>query len=170
MKILKAIVAVDKNWGIGLQGQLLERIPEDQDFFKQTTINKVVVMGRKTFESLPGKEPLTDRVNIVLSSKINIDGSKVIIYRSINQLLEMVKQYPSDDVFVIGGELVYNQLLPYCDEVYVTKFDNTHQADKYFNNLDNDKTWEKVSQSEPKKYNNIQFTFEKYKNKYVKKI
>ena len=166
---MTAIVAVDLNWGIGYQGRLLERIPEDQKFFKQTTIGKVVVMGRETFESLPGQEPLNDRVNIVLSSKADFGEKKVTVCHSLRQLFQELTRYPNDDIFIIGGEMVYTQLLPFCDEAYVTKIKNFYQADKHFINLDMDDAWEKVSQSASKNYNNVEFSFEKYINKCLKK-
>ena len=122
---MKAIVAVDLNWGIGYRGNLLQRIPEDMKFFKQMTLGKVVIMGRETFESLPGKEPLKDRINIVLSKDECFTNEKVTICRSLDELFYELKKYNSDDVFVIGGESIYTQLLPYCSEVYVTKIDNT---------------------------------------------
>jgi dihydrofolate reductase len=85
---MKAIVAVDQNWGIGYQGNLLQRIPEDLKFFKQLTIHKVVIMGRGTFDSLHGRTPLKDRVNIVLSSTLKDEpGSGLIVCRSLEQCL-----------------------------------------------------------------------------------
>lgn len=161
---MKAIVAVDLNWGIGYKGNLLERIPEDMKFFKQTTIGKVVIMGRETFESLPGREPLKDRVNIVLSRNENFTSDKVIICRSLNELFDIIKSYTDDDVFVIGGESVYAQLLPYCTDAYVTKIESTHQADKYFINLDEDKRWKLSIKGETKHYNSIQYSHNLYIN------
>lgn len=160
---MKAIVAVDLNWGIGYKGNLLERIPEDLKFFKRTTTGKVVVMGRETFESLPGKEPLKDRINIVLSRNEGFTNDKVILCRSLPELFGELKKYPKDDIFVIGGESVYTQLLPYCSEIYVTKIENTYNADKYFINLDKDEKWEQLSKSEINRYNNIKYRFLKYK-------
>lgn len=164
---MKAIVAVDLNWGIGYQGKLLERIPEDMKFFKSTTIGKVVIMGRETFESLPGKEPLKDRVNIVLSRNKHFNNENIIICRSLTELFSELKKYPSGDVFVIGGESVYVQLLPYCSEALVTRIEKTYNADKYFVNLDQDQTWEKASESGIKNYNEINFSFLRYINKSV---
>ncbi len=161
---MKAIVAVDLNWAIGYKGNLLERIPEDQKFFKQTTIGKVVVMGRETFDSLPGKEPLKDRTNIVLSKNESFTNEKVIICRSLTELFDELKQYPTDSVFVIGGESIYNQLLPYCSEALVTRIENIYNADKYFVNLDKAQTWELSSMSEIKSYNTIKYRFLKYIN------
>jgi len=121
---MKAIVAVDSNWGIGFRGNLLQRIPGDMKFFKQMTLNKVVIMGRETFESLPGKEPLKDRVNIVLSKNECFNNEKVTICRTLNELFCELEKYNSDEVFLIGGESIYTQLLPYCKEAYVTSIEN----------------------------------------------
>ncbi|MCX7745658.1 MAG: dihydrofolate reductase [Clostridia bacterium] len=161
---MKAIVAVDLNWGIGYKGSLLQRIPEDMKFFKQMTLGKVVVMGRETFESLPGREPLKDRINIVLSKNKNFVDEKITICRSFDELFHELKKYNSDDVFVIGGESIYTQLLPYCTEAYVTKIENTYVADKYFIDLDKDEAWKLVSSSDAQTYKEIQFKFVKYVN------
>ncbi|WP_265443123.1 dihydrofolate reductase [Acetivibrio straminisolvens] len=161
---MKAIVAVDLNWGIGYKGNLLQRIPEDMKFFKQMTLGKVVVMGRKTFESLPGKEPLKDRVNIILSKSGDFENDKIIVCRSMDELFCELKKYNSDDIFAIGGEEVYTQLLPYCCEAYVTKFSNEYPADRYFPNLDEMEGWKPVSLSEPKEYNDIWYSRLEYVN------
>lgn len=161
---MKAIVAVDLNWGIGYKGNLLQRIPEDMRFFKQMTLGKVVVMGSKTFESLPGREPLKDRINIILSKSKDFEKDKLIVCPSLDELFCELKKYDSDDVFAIGGEVVYTQLLPYCSEAYVTKIENKYLADKYFPNLDEIEEWELVSISDSKEFNNIKYSFLKYVN------
>ncbi len=156
---MKAIVAVDANWGIGCGGRLLQHIPEDMKFFKQTTLHKVVIMGRETFESLPGQEPLKDRVNIVLSRKADFIHEKVTICRSLPELFRAIAQYDTDDVFVIGGESVYTQLLPYCSAALVTKIEKLYVADKFFVDLDEEKNWRLVAAGEPKSYQDIRFSF-----------
>lgn len=161
---MKAIVAVDLNWGIGCGGRLLQMIPEDMKFFKEKTLGKVVIMGRETFESLPGKAPLKDRINIVLSKNESFCDDRLIICGSLEELFHEIEKYNTDDIFVIGGGAVYTQLLPYCTEVYVTKIQNTYSADKHFPDLDNIDTWELVSVSDTKEYNNIQYNFLKYVN------
>ena len=161
---MKAIVAVDLNWGIGYKGNLLQRIPEDMKFFKQMTIGKVVVMGRETFESLPGKEPLKDRTNIVLSKNKKFTNENLVLCCSLEELTQELRKYNSDDVFVIGGESVYSQLLPYCTEAYVTKINKSYIADKYFCNLDEEQNWEMMSMSDLRTYNDIQYKFTKYFN------
>lgn len=161
---MKAIAAVDLNWGIGYKGNLLVRIPEDMKFFKKTTVGKVVVMGRKTFESLPGKEPLKDRVNIVLSSNRDFEANGITVCHTLDELLHELKKYPEEDIFIIGGEVVYALLLPYCTEAYITKINNKYEADKYFINLDEDKAWKLVFESDAITHNNIEFKFTKYVN------
>lgn len=161
---MRILVAVDLNWGIGYKGNLLERIPEDMKFFKQMTLGKVVVMGRETFESLPGQEPLKDRINIVLTRSENLISDKVTICHSLNEMFNELEKYNSEDVFVIGGESIYSQLLPYCSEAYVTKIENKYVADKFFVDLDKSETWTLVSTSDPLIYKNIQYRFDKYVN------
>jgi dihydrofolate reductase len=159
---MKAIVAVDLNWGIGCKGKLLQRIPEDMKFFKEMTIGKVVVMGRETFESLPNQEPLKNRTNFVLSRNKSFNNEKVIICRSLDELFQKLEKHNSDDVFVIGGESIYTQLLPYCTEAYVTKIENTYIADKYFVNLDKEEMWKLVSESDTKIFKDVKYKFVKY--------
>ena len=119
-------------------------------------------MGRITFESLPGKKPLKDRINIVLSRDETFENSCVTICRSIDELLQELKKYNNHEVYSIGGEDVYRQLLPYCDEALVTKIEHQFDADKYFLRLDSDKDWEMISVSDAHSYNNILFRFTKY--------
>lgn len=152
------------NWGIGLNGKLLKRVPEDMKYFREMTNGKVVVMGRETFESLPGKQPLKGRSNIVLSSSKSFNDDLLIICRSINELLLHLEPYNPDDVYVIGGESVYAQLLPYCSEVYVTRFEKEFEADRHFPNLDVIDGWRLVSESKPHKYEDMGFRFLKYAN------
>lgn len=159
---MKAIAAVDLNWGIGYKGNLLKRIPDDMKFFKQMTLGKVVVMGRETFESLPGQEPLKDRVNIVLSKNEHFNNEKVTLCRSLDELYSELEKYDTDDVFVVGGESVYSQLLASCTEAYVTKIEKKYVADKYFANLDKNKAWQLVSSSNFKNYENVGYKFVKY--------
>ena len=161
---MKAIVAVDLNWGIGCGGKLLQSIPEDMKFFKEKTIGNVVVMGRETFESLPGKNPLKDRINIVLSRSESFNDDRLIICNSIDETLNELQKYENDKIFIIGGESVYKQFLPYCDELYVTKIYNKYEADRFFPNIDIMSNWDLVKESEVKEYNNVRYVFSTYKN------
>ena len=163
---MKIIVCVDANWGIGYKNELLVRIPSDQKFFRETTTGKVVVMGRKTLESFPGGKPLKNRVNIVLSSSDKTSKVEDEIYvKTIDDCLELLKQYNEDDIYIIGGASIYKQFLPYCDTAYVTKVDREFSADTYFPNLDKDDEWEIVSESDEQTYFDNTFAFLTYKRK-----
>lgn len=135
------IVVVDKQWNIGCGGKLLTHIPEDLKFFKKITLNKVVVMGRKTFESLPGKRPLEGRINVILTKDRNFKAEGTIICHSMEELFETLKAYPSEDVFIIGGGAIYEQLIPYCNKGYVTKIDDEFRGDTRIRNLDIMEEW-----------------------------
>ena len=162
---MKIIVAVDQNWGIGCKGKLLFDIPEDMRHFKGMTLNKVVVMGRNTFESLPGGKPLPDRVNIVLAAEDDFKPREgITLCRTAPETLEKIKGYPTDDVFIIGGGMVYKTFLNYCNEAAVTKVRAAREADSFFPNLDEDENWEKAGESQVKEHDGLKFTFTKYRN------
>ncbi len=119
---MNLIVAADANWGIGKENKLLVSIPADMKFFRTTTTGKVVVMGRKTLESFPGGLPLKNRVNIVITRDKNYKAKDAVIVHSIEEALEEVKKYQSEDVYVIGGDSIYRQMLPYTrDKNYKAK-------------------------------------------------
>ncbi len=159
---MKLIVAVDANWGIGCKNELLVRIPSDQRMFREKTTGNVVVMGRKTLESFPGGRPLKDRVNIVLTKedRESIDGE--VIVHSMEEAMEEIKKYPEESIYIIGGETIYRQFLPYCDEAYVTKIEHKYEADAHFPNLDADAEWKLAEESEEQTYFDIAYTFSKY--------
>ena len=161
---MKAILSADLNWGIGNKGKLLQRVPEDMKFFAEKTTGKVVVMGRETFESFPGQQPLKDRVNIVLSKNGQFDGTDPIVCRSIEELFQKLETYPKNDVYIIGGESVYTQLLPYCSEVYVTRFEKEFEADRYFPDIDQQENWVLVSKSAQSNFGEMNFRYLKYVN------
>lgn len=139
--MISAIVAVDDNWGIGYNGDLLEKIPEDMKYFKELTTNNVVIMGRKTWDSLP-KKPLPNRTNIVITSQKKGDenGAK---FMTLEDAIQYAIVNRPTDVFIIGGGEIYKKLLPICNRVYVTEILKNHKdIDTYFPNLDKDPEWE----------------------------
>ena len=107
---MNLIVAVDKNWAIGKNNELLVRIPADQKFFRETTTGKVVVMGRKTLESFPNGLPLKNRTNIVLTHNQDYEVKGAIVVHSMEELHEELKKYNDEDIYVIGGEKIYEQI------------------------------------------------------------
>lgn len=159
---MNLIVAVDKNWAIGLKNKLLVSIPADMKFFRETTTGKVVVMGRKTLESFPNGQPLKKRTNIVLTRDKNYQVKDAVVVHTLDELLEELKQYAEEDIYVIGGESVYRLLLPYCKVAHVTKIDHAYEADTYFPNLDEMKGWEITGVSDEQTYFNLEYEFVRY--------
>lgn len=162
---MNLIVAADKNWGIGKDNKLLVSIPSDMKFFRQETMGKVVVMGRKTLESFPNGLPLKNRTNVVLTSDKNYQVKDAVIVHSIDEVLEELKKYDDDEIYVIGGGKVYEELLPYCDVAHVTKIDFAFEADTHFPNLDEDPEWEIIAASDEQTYFDLEYTFVKYERK-----
>lgn len=162
---MNIIVAVDKNWAIGKDNRLLVSIPADMKMFRRETTGKVVVMGRRTLESFPNGLPLKNRTNIVLTGNKNFRVKDAIVVHTIEELLEEIKKYPSEDVYCIGGDSVYKQLLPYCDTAHVTKIDFAYEADRYFPNLDERKEWTITARSEEQTYFDLEYQFVKYERK-----
>ena len=162
---MNCIVAVDKNWAIGKNNDLLVKIPMDQKFFRETTTGKVVVMGRKTLESFPNGLPLKNRTNIVLTHTPKFSVKDAIVVHSLEELEEKLKKYRSEDIYVIGGEKIYAQLLDQCDVAHVTKIDYAYDADAYFPNLDEKPEWVITGDSEEQTYFDLEFYFYRYEKK-----
>lgn len=159
---MKAIVAVDRSWGIGRDNQLLVRLKKDMAHFRKQTLGQVVVMGRKTLESLPGGQPLDQRTNIVMT-RDPAYRAVCSVCHSIAELESCIASYTPDSVYVIGGEAIYRQLLPFCDTVYVTKIDAEFPADSFFPNLDADLDWVAAQETEIQQEADLRFRFVTYK-------
>ena len=164
---MNIIVAVDKKWGIGNKGKLLVSIPRDKKLFREETTGKVIIMGHNTLLSLPGSQPLAGRKNIVLSrdSSLSIKGATVL--NSVDACIYYLRKnnIKDSDVFVIGGESVYNDFLPYCDVAHITYIDYEYEADRHFLNLDISNEWSLVLETEEETYFDIPYTFRLYKRK-----
>ncbi len=162
---MNAIVAVDNNWAIGCKNSLLVRIPADHKNFRQETTGKVVVLGRKTLETFPQGMPLPNRINIILSTNPDYKVKDAVVVHSKEELDTELKKYPTEDVYIIGGESVYRMMLPACDVVHVTKIDHDYEADAYFPNLDKDDEWEITAESEEQTYFDLPYYFVKYERR-----
>ncbi len=162
---MNIIVAVDKNWAIGCDNRLLVSIPSDMKFFRETTNGKTVIMGRKTLDSFPGGRPLKNRNNIVLTRNEDFARNDVTVCHSVEEVLEQVKDIPGEDVYVIGGDSIYRQMLPYCDLAHITKIDHAYLADTFFPNLDEDPEWIITGDSEEQTYFDLEYRFLKYERK-----
>lgn len=165
-----AIVNTDPNWGIGKAGALQVHISQDLRRFKAMTIGKVIIYGSKTMRTYPQGKPLPGRTNIILTRNPQPEMIGAYLADSLENLLELVEElkiehaYQDSDFIVVGGESIYNLLLPYCNECHVTRINQELPADSYFPNLDTDHEWKLVDQSDwltdPK--NNLEFCYLHY--------
>ena len=162
---MNLIVNVDSNWAIGYRGKLLVSIPEDMKFFRSETTGKVVVLGRKTMDTFPGGQPLKNRTNIILTRNPNYQVKGAIICHSVEEVLEELKKYNSEDVYIIGGDSIYKEFLPYCDVAHVTRTDHVYDADAWFPNLEEDPAWVLTGESEEKTYFDLEFRFCRYERR-----
>ena len=158
---MKLIVAVDKNWAIGKDNKMMWSIPADMKFFRETTKNNIVIMGRKTLESFPQGQPLKNRVNIVITKNPDYKVKDAVIVHSVEEAIEEAGKYEGD-IYVIGGESVYRAMLSYCDTALVTRIDHAFDADTYFPNLDQDDEWKMTKISEEQTCFNLEYYFTVY--------
>ena len=161
---MKAIAAVDRNWGIGNRGELLFRLPADMKFFRETTKGAAVIMGRKTLESFPGQKPLPGRLNIVLTRDRDYSPQGVSAVHSPDEA-EALARSSGRPVFVIGGGEIYSLMLDRCDECLITKVDAAAAADAFFPDLDRDPDWVLTREGEELEDNGLRFRFNVYGKK-----
>lgn len=162
------IVVVDKAYGIGRDNGLLTHLTDDLKYFRRTTLNKVVVMGRKTLESLPGGKPFDKRTNIVITTNKDYHTEYAQVVHNFDELFRVLEQYPSEDVFICGGATIYNALYPYCEYGYITKIDATFEADTYLEKIEDKPAWELNWTGDTMTNKGYDFLWTKYKNTDVK--
>jgi dihydrofolate reductase len=166
MNKLIEILNCDEKWGIGKRNGLLFVLPKDMAFFRKTTLNHVVAMGENTLLSFPNAKPLKNRTHIVLSSDPSHNYEGVINVHSFEAFLNSIKEKLLDeDVYIIGGASIYRQMLPYCDEVLLTKVLEDGEAEVFFENLDSKKEWSLASSSPLEDDNGHKIKFCVYLNK-----
>ena len=160
-----SILNCDKKYGIGKRNGLLFHLPLDMKYFRETTKGHVVVMGENTLLSFPNSKPLPNRTNIVLSQDKDHEYEGVINVHDFEQFINMMKEYgKKETVFVIGGASIYSQTLPYVDMVYLTKVDADGEAEVFFPNLDENKSFVCIDEGTPINDNGYMIRFTKYKN------
>lgn len=162
---MNVIAAVDNRWAIGKGNKLLVSIPADMKYFREMTTGHVVVMGRKTLESFPNKKPLPNRVNIVMTRDASYAADGAIIVHSEEELTEALAPYETKDIFVIGGQSIYDLLIDKCDVAYITKIDYVYDADAYFPNLDERTGWSVAEESEEQTYFDLAYKFMRYEKR-----
>lgn len=157
---ISIIAVIGKNRELGKDNKLIWHIPEDMQYFKKLTMGNVVIMGRKTFESL--KAPLSKRVNIIVTTKKNYKpnsnnkrGAVVLITHSIDEALKAADKV-GKKIFIIGGGRLYKQMLPYVDKLYLTLVDKIASADTYFPKYSAEF---RLVQSRKSSYKDLRYTF-----------
>ena len=160
--MIRAIVAVDEKWGIGKKNGLLFDLPLDMKFFRETTSGKTVCMGYNTLLSFPNGKPLKNRKNIVICPD-GVTGDGFIAVHDMPKMLETIGK-EDGEVYVIGGAYFYKSMLPYCDEVLVTKVKADGNAEVFFENLDEREDFELKEEGEELQTNGYTIKFTKYKN------
>lgn len=156
--MLSIIVAVAQNNIIGGDNKLLWHLSEDLKRFKQITMNHPIIMGRKTFESLPNILPGRDHIILTRDENYKVDSERVTVINNIEEILDKYSN-SKEEVFVIGGGEIYNLLYPYCKKLYLTKVKDKFKGDTYFPEIDyND--WEIIYSSGEKINNSNKLAFE----------
>lgn len=168
MKII-SILHADEKWGIGKKNDLMFSLKKDMKFFRETTLNHTVAMGKNTLLSFPNAKPLKNRTNIVLS--LDDEYEDVINVHTFEDFLHTIKEESKKgDVYIIGGASIYRQTLPYVDEVLLTKVKADGKAEVFFPNLDENDNFELIYASDLEEDNGYQIQFTTYKNKNPKQI
>ena len=160
--MMELIVNVSADWGIGMGDQLLVSIRADLRRFRELTMGKTVILGRKTLQTFPGGRPLKGRRNLILSANqaLEVPGAEVV--HDLPELFAALA--PDEEAVVIGGESIYRQLLPFCRIARVTKSYVNYPADRFFPNLDLLPNWRLESQGEMLEENGVQFQYVDYVN------
>ena len=158
-----AIVAVDRNWGIGKDGEQLLYIPEDLKRFKNFTTGNAIILGRKTMYTFPGSKPLKNRRNMILSRNPEFKAEGGEVYPDLDSLMANVTD--PDNTYVVGGAMVYNTMIGQCDKAYITKIDAEFPADCWFPNLDAMSDWEVTEESEVQEHEGVPYRYVTYKRK-----
>ena len=161
---MNIIAAADLNWGIGKDGDLLDHIPEDMKFFREKTVGKAVIMGKKTFLSFPDQKPLPKRLNIVLTHDESFCADGVTVCKSIEDAIARAKtEYKDEDIFFLGGESVYKEAAKFCVTAYITKIDKEYDADRFLLNFDELNDWYIAGEEMIKTEKGIYITLVTYK-------
>lgn len=158
-----AIVAVDKNWGIGKDGEQIVYIAEDLKRFKAFTTGNTIILGRKTMATFPGSKPLKNRRNLILSRNPDFRPEGAEVFPGLEELMEKVTD--PDNTYVVGGASVYHTMIGQCDRAYVTKIDAEYPADCWFPNLDADPNWEVESEGKWLEQEGVRFRYVNYRRK-----
>ena len=162
---MNLIASAALDWGIGYQNDLLYRVSADMRQFRQKTTGNVVVMGMNTMLSMPSGKPLPNRTNIVLAHDraFSPEGAQTVY--SLDDLLALLRTYARERVFIIGGAMLYETMLPYCDKAFITRFYAQKPADRFLPDLDKAEDWRLQKRSAMQQQDGLLFTYDLYVRK-----
>lgn len=167
---MNLMVLVEDSWGIGCGGEQMVYLSEDLKRFKEMTLGKTVIVGRKTLATFPEGKPLRGRRNIILSRDRGFTVADGEVFYSLEDLFFALSEefLSSDDVIVVGGASVYQELLPYCKKAYVTKVRGSYEVDCRMTDLDSVSSWEFFETSPIQRDGDVEYTYCTYVNTAVK--
>jgi dihydrofolate reductase len=128
--MISLLFAMDQNRGIGFNNDLPWRLPRDLRFFKEKTTNQIIVMGRKTLDSMNGALP--NRTNVVLTRDKSFQSDQVLVLHNIKEIETLADKHPNQEIFVIGGSDIFEQTVKIADRIYMTYIDESFPADTFF--------------------------------------
>lgn len=152
--MLSLIAAVGKNNELGKNNKLLWHLPDDLKRFKELTTGHIIIMGRKTFESLPKILPNREHLILTRNKSYHVEDDRVTIYHSIDNLINSLDE--GKENFVIGGGEIYRLFLPYVEKIYLTRVDQDFEADTFFPVLDHSQ-WQVIEETPGKQDENYRF-------------
>ena len=162
---MNLIASAARNWAIGYENKLLVRIPEDMRRFREMTMGKVVVMGRKTLESLPGKKPLSGRINVVCSKTWKGEVPGIFFVSGKEKAMEFLKQFPREDIYIMGGAQIYRLFLPECSTAYITRLEQNFTGDAFLPDLEKEKDWKLEKEGMKRSYSGLEYTYQMFVRK-----
>ena len=155
------MAAADLNWVIGKDDRPLVTIPADRQLFLKETAGRVVVTGRKTLEALPGGQPFAGRTHVVLTRDLSYKKKGAVICHSLEEALQVLSQYDSDDIFIAGGESIYRQFLPWCTTAHITRIDYKYDGNRVLPDLEQE-GFVLTRESEEQTYFDLCYSFQEY--------
>ena len=161
---MNCIVNVTERWGIGMEGRLAVSIRADLHRFRDLTMGHTVVLGRRTLATFPGGRPLKNRQNIILTHDENFAVESAMVFHDVDAVLAYAREKGHEDLWVIGGESVYDQLVPYCRMAYVTKTLADVPVDAYFPDLDRLPNWSVCEEAPVEEEDGVRYQFVNYRN------
>lgn len=156
---MKIIVTMDKHWGLSWKKQPLVRIPADYRFIQEETASKVVVMTREFLDSLPGGKPIVGRTNLVFSKTPGFSLPGIKVFKHVDDLREEFLKFSNDDIYILGGQPLFDEFIDECREIHATWVDYSYMADSFFPDLTKKCEWKLAEKTQEQTYYDLEYYF-----------